>query len=146
QVIGRDVPGMGVKSELPLIEQHGFLKTHVFTPDGLRQVNDENRVEAGRFLALTTCSNCHSLSDTGMRPLAGYFGLDPTEPGAIRAMADYLQAALSTGNTIYMPQIPLNDEEALALATFIGTLKGLPPQTTLVKASGPDTLPMRAKE
>ncbi|MDV7402630.1 hypothetical protein RZS08_65010, partial [Arthrospira platensis SPKY1] len=75
-------------------------------------MDDVNRVEAGRFLALTTCSNCHSLSDTGMRPLAGYFGLDPKEPGVIQEMADYLQAALSTGNTIYMPQIPLNDEEA----------------------------------
>jgi cytochrome c len=37
---------------------------------------------------------------------------------------DYLKAALSTGNTLYMPQIPLKDDEALALATFIATLHG----------------------
>jgi hypothetical protein len=32
QVIGRDVPGMGVKSEIPLLEAHGFMKTQVFIP------------------------------------------------------------------------------------------------------------------
>jgi cytochrome c553 len=143
QVIGRDVPGVGVRSEVPTLEAHGFLKTHVFTPPGLRTVHDGNRVQAGHFLALTTCSNCHSLSNTGMRPLAQYFGLDPQAPGAIQEMATYLQASVSTGNTLYMPLIPLNDEEALALATYISTLKGQAPATTLVQAQ---TAPALAQE
>jgi len=119
QVIGRDVPGMGVKSEIPVIEAHGFLATHVFVPDSLRQITDDNRVEAGRVLALTTCSNCHSLSPTGMRPLRNYF----TGPHTEADVAEYLQAALSGGNTLYMPQIPFNDDEARALAAFILTLQ-----------------------
>jgi mono/diheme cytochrome c family protein len=119
---------------VPTLEAHGFLKTHVFTPPGLRTVHDGNRAQAGHFLALTTCSNCHSLSNTGMRPLTQYFGLDPQAPGAIQEMATYLQASVSTGNTLYMPLIPLNDEEALALATYIATLKGQAPATTLVQA------------
>lgn len=117
QVVGADVPGMGVKSEILRIEAHGFLKTHVFMPEHLRTVTDANRVEAGRALALATCSNCHSLSATGMRPLRNYFAGTHTETD----VAVYLQAALAGGNTIYMPQIPLNDEEARALAAYILT-------------------------
>jgi len=118
QVIGRDVPGIGVKSDIPKIEAHGFMKTLVFVPEALRAINDGNRVEAGRLLALNTCSNCHSLSTTGMRPLRNYFSGSHTEA----EVAEYLQAALSGGNTLYMPQIPFNDEEARALASFILTL------------------------
>ena len=42
--------------------------------------------------------------------------------GTEAEVAEYLQAALSGGNTLYMPQIPLNDNEARALASFIVTL------------------------
>lgn len=115
QVVGRDVPGMGVKSEIPRIEAHGFLKTHVFLPDHLRVVTADNRLEVGRALALATCSNCHSLSPTGMRPLANYFVGRHSDADIVQ----YLRAALSGGNTLYMPQIPLNDAEAGALAAFI---------------------------
>lgn len=115
QVVGADVPAIGLRSEIPTIEAHGFLKTHVFVPSALRTITDANRVEAGRVLALTACANCHSLSDTGMRPLGRYFAGSHSE-GEI---AEYLQAALSGGNTVYMPQIPLNDEEARALAAWI---------------------------
>jgi mono/diheme cytochrome c family protein len=118
QVVGRDVPGMGVKSEIPTIEAHGFMKALVFVPEALRAIDDGNRVEVGRLLALNTCSNCHSLSSTGIRPLRNYFTGTHTEA----EVAEYLQAALSGGNTLYMPQIPFNDDEARALASFIVTL------------------------
>ena len=118
QVIARDVPGLGIKSEIPLIERQGFLPSQVFVPDHLRSVNPHNALEAGRSLALTTCSNCHSLSPTGMRPLANYFGGN-TDVAEVKT---YLQGALGTGNTIYMPHIPLNDAEADALARFIVSL------------------------
>jgi mono/diheme cytochrome c family protein len=79
-------------------------------------------------LALTTCSNCHSLSNTGIRPLKNYF----TPDNSVSDTAAYLQAALSTGNTLYMPQIPLKDDEALALATYIATLQSPPRPVTAV--------------
>ena len=106
------------------------MKTLVFVPEALRTINDGNRVEAGRLLALNTCSNCHSLSATGMRPLRNYFPGDHTEAD----VAEYLQAALSGGNTLYMPQIPFNDEEAHALASFILTLQ---PAATTATAQAP---------
>jgi hypothetical protein len=118
QVIARDVPGLGIASEIPVIERQGFLPSQVFVPDHLRQVTAHNAVEAGRSLALTTCSNCHSLSPTGMRPLVNYFGGN-TDVAMVKI---YLQGALGTGNTIYMPHIPLNDAEAYALARFIVSL------------------------
>jgi cytochrome c553 len=136
QVIGRDVPGMGIKSEIPNIEAYGFMKTQVFMPDKLRTITDSNRLEAGRVLALSTCSNCHSMSSSGMRPLKNYF----TASSSAQDIAEYLQAALSSGNTLYMPQIPLKDDEALALATYISSLNGVPPvQTALIAPAGAPT-------
>lgn len=124
QVVGRNVPGMGVKSEIPQIETHGFLKGMVFLPAQLREINPANEVEVGHALALTTCSNCHSLSKTGMRPLSNYFKGQHSK----EEIASYLQAALSSGNTLYMPQIPLNNKEAAALAAYIQTItKGVQP-------------------
>ena len=120
QVIGRDVPGRGIQSEIPLIEERGFLQTLVFLPEALRQVTPDNAVEAGRVLALTTCSNCHSLSPTGMRPLRDYFPADVDQD----AIVDYLHAGLASGNTLYMPQIPFTDDEAFALASYLATLSG----------------------
>jgi hypothetical protein len=122
QVIARDVPGLDIKSEIPLLEKKGFMQTQIFVPDRLRQVTPHNALEAGRSLAMTTCSNCHSLSSTGMRPLANYFG-GTTDVAMVKT---YLQGALGTGNTIYMPHIPLNDDEAYALARFIVSLNPSP--------------------
>jgi len=51
--------------------------------------------------------------------LANYFGDDSSESD----IAAYLRAALSSGTTLYMPQIPLQQDEALALASFIRQLK-----------------------
>jgi mono/diheme cytochrome c family protein len=124
---------MGVKSEIPVLEKHGWLKAHPFVPAALRTVDETNRVEAGRAIALAACSNCHSLSATGMRPLARYFSPKATEA----EIATYLQAALAGGNTLYMPQIPLPDDEARALAAWIRTeaLAGAPAKTATAAAS-----------
>ncbi len=118
QVIARDVPGMGIKSEIPLLEEHGWLKTHAFMPDELRVVTPQNAARVGEALAVTMCSNCHSLSETGIRPMKNYLGGNTD----IAAIKTYLLAALSTGNTIYMPKMPMKDEEAEALAVYLATL------------------------
>ncbi len=118
QVIGRDVPGMGIRSEIPVIQAHGLLKTHVFLPEELREVNSENAARVGRAIALSMCANCHSVTDTGMRPLRNYLG-GHTDVARIKT---YLKGALTTGNTLYMPLIPLTDEEAEALAVYMASL------------------------
>ncbi len=128
QIIARDVPGLGIKSELPLLEDKGVLKTHIFIPDRLRIVTPENKVEVGQTLALVLCSNCHSLTTTGMRPIASYFGGNTDE----MAIKGYLLGALSTGNTLYMPQIPLKEDEADALAAYLASLNK--PQSAVAMA------------
>ncbi len=131
QIIARDVPGLGIKSELPLLEDKGVLKTHIFIPDRLRTVTANNKVEVGQTLALVLCSNCHSLTTTGMRPIARYFGGNTDEA----AIKDYLLGALSTGNTLYMPQIPLKEDEADALAAYLVSLSDVKPAVAMAKES-----------
>lgn len=118
QVVSRDVPGLGVRSELPLLEAKGFLAAHPFIPASLRTIHDGNRLEAGRVLALVACSNCHTFERTGMRPLGNYLG--GTQD--VSALAGHLQATVGTGHVLYMPHIPLSDVEARALATYLVTL------------------------
>ncbi|MEW5838171.1 MAG: cytochrome ubiquinol oxidase subunit I [Pseudomonadota bacterium] len=118
QLIARDVPGMNIKSEIPVVEEHGLLKTQVFMPDHLKTVTADNILQVGQALTTQMCSNCHSLSKTGIRPIGRYIG-DNTDIPAIKT---YLQAALSTGNTLYMPRIPLKDDEAEAIAVYLSYL------------------------
>ncbi|MEW6679383.1 MAG: cytochrome c, partial [Pseudomonadota bacterium] len=118
QVIARDVPGMGIKGEIPVIEQHGLLKTQVFLPAELRSVTPQNAARVGEALAMAMCANCHSLSSTGIRPIGRYLGGNTDIP----AIKTYLKAALTTGNTMYMPKIPLKDDEAEALAVYLASL------------------------
>ncbi|MGM0516746.1 MAG: c-type cytochrome [Pseudomonadota bacterium] len=118
QVISHDVPGMGVTSEIPTLEKVGFTQAHIFWPETQREINRDNAAEVGRTLAITACSNCHSLSDTGIRPLKNYF----PKKADIEGIKTYLLGALATGNTMYMPQIPLKQDEAEALAVYIAGL------------------------
>lgn len=118
QVIARDVPGLGIHSEIPTLEKVGILKAHPFIPDNLRTVTADNKLQVGQTIALVYCTNCHSLTNTGIRPMANYFGGN-TDVADIKA---YLLGALATGNTLYMPQMPLKDDEAEALATYLATL------------------------
>lgn len=129
QVIAHDVPGLGIKSEIPLLEEKGFLKTHIFLPDSLRTVTDDNQIQVGHALAMTACSNCHSLTSSGIRPLAKYFGGNTDT----QALKTYLLGVLATGNTLYMPKIPLTDAEAQALATYIASLANPASATAAVK-------------
>jgi len=115
QVIARDVPGMDIKSQLPMIEEKGILQVHPFTPAHLRTVNDGNKIQAGEFIAMTYCSNCHSASETGIRPLHRYFPENVSQ----ERMVKYVKGVLTTGNIAYMPKMPLKDDEAEALAAFL---------------------------
>lgn len=118
QVIGRDVPALGIKSEIPLLKEKGVLATHPFVPEHLRSVTPENELEAGRVLALTMCSNCHSLTSTGMRPMERFFPANADK----RFIADYLGAGLFRGHTVYMPPVPLPEKERDAMAAYLETI------------------------
>jgi len=69
QIIGRDIPAEGVASEVSAINEKGILKTAAFVPEGLREVDESNLVEAGRMVALIECSSCHVMGERGLRPM-----------------------------------------------------------------------------
>lgn len=117
QVIGRDVPAVGLKSEIPHLQAHGMLASHPFVPERLRRVTPENRAEAGRTLAMIYCSNCHNLGHTGIRPMKKL-----TEGMDEAAFSGYITGALASGSVAHMPHMPMSDVEAGALAHYLITV------------------------
>ncbi|MEA1988974.1 MAG: cytochrome c [Pseudomonadota bacterium] len=115
QIIGRDVPGMGIESQLPTIEKVGILKAHPFTPEHLKTVNAGNKIQAGEYITMVYCSNCHSPSETGIRPLHRYFpdGMDQAR------MEKFVKGVLTTGNIAYMPKMPMLDSEVRAISAYL---------------------------
>lgn len=116
QIIARDVPGKGIKSEVEVIAQHGLLKLHPFVPDRLRVITDENRLEVGALLAKIACSNCHALE-----PGAPLRNIPDKLHRATDAdlIAAYLAGPLRHGSVPYMPKIDLPDNEINALAAYL---------------------------
>jgi cytochrome c553 len=116
-MIGRDVPGKKIKSEIPLLEQKGLLKTNPWIPERLKNITAENKLEVGKLLVRISCSNCHSLEKTGkyrpLIPLAGPMG----EEG----IKNYMKTVIGTGSSPYMPKIALPDEEYDAMASYIAS-------------------------
>jgi len=118
QIISRDVPGKGIKSELPIIAEKGLLKVNPFIPDNLRTITAENKLQVGKLLTKMSCSNCHSLEITGVyRPLRDRLkGMDKE---AIKSIL----YAIGSGGMPYMPTLKLPDDEYDAIAEYIASLK-----------------------
>lgn len=137
QIIGRDVPGLGIKNEVPLLAEKGLLASHPFTPDNLRTVTKDNELEAGRFIALSMCVSCHSLTSTGIRPMKNQFPENTTAESIYR----YLGAGLFRGHTSYMPPAPLPEDERQALAKFLHRAITSKDPSSLVRTGSDGTTP-----
>jgi cytochrome c553 len=118
QIISRDVPGKNIKSELPIIAQKGLLQVNPFVPDNLKIITEENKLQAGELLTKMSCSNCHSLENTGKyRPLKDRLvGMDKEGIKAILY-------AIGSGGMPYMPTLLLPEHEYDAIAEYIASLK-----------------------
>jgi cytochrome c553 len=117
QIIARDVPGKGIKSEVDIVATNGLLKVNPWIPERLRTITPENQLEAGELLAKLACSNCHSLEKVGLyRPLIARFrGQDE------QMIESFLRDVLAQGAIPYMPKIKLPDDETKAMAAWIAT-------------------------
>ncbi len=114
QIIGHDIPSKGVKSEIERINEKGILKISPFVPQGLRDINDKNRLQSGRVIALIECSSCHTLDEKGLRPLPEMVkrrGLREVETaeGFLHALSEFP----------YMPPFVGTPAEKNALATYL---------------------------
>ncbi|MBU1216032.1 c-type cytochrome [bacterium] len=117
QIIGRDVPGKEIKSEVELIAAKGLLTVNPWIPDHLRTITPENKLEVGKLLTRIACSNCHSLEKDGLyRPLIKLAG-----PMGEEGIREYMKNVIGTGSSPYMPKIALPDEEYDAIAAYIAS-------------------------
>jgi hypothetical protein len=118
QIISRDVPGKGIKSELPIIAQKGLLQVNPFVPQNLKVITEENKLAAGELLTRMSCSNCHSLENTGVyRPLKQRLG------GMDKEGIKSVLHAMGEGAFPYMPTLKLPEHEYDAIAEYIASLK-----------------------
>ncbi|MFI5347705.1 MAG: cytochrome ubiquinol oxidase subunit I [Elusimicrobiota bacterium] len=114
QLIGGALPAKGIASELDQINAKGILSVAPFVPEELRTVTPANRLNAGRMVALIECSACHTLDQTGLRPL----------PARVRRLGaagtDEMAAVLDAlGSMPYMPPFAGTDAEKRALADYL---------------------------
>lgn len=118
QVIARDVPAKGIKSEIDTINQKGFLKVNAFVPEGLKKITPENEIMAGKAIAMLQCSSCHNITgSTGLRPFGQKFaGMTDKE-----AVYGFLSAYLRNPPP-YMPHFVGTEEELRALSAYIADL------------------------
>jgi mono/diheme cytochrome c family protein len=119
QIISRDVPGKGVKSEVEVIAAKGLLAVDPWVPERLRTITPENKLEVGEYLTKRACSNCHSLEKGGSyRPMVALFTqANMTNAASVKS---YMQI-IGTGAIPYMPKIALPDEEYDAMAEWVAT-------------------------
>jgi len=117
QIIGRDVAGKHIKSEMNIIAEKGLLTVSPFIPERLRTITPENQLEAGKLIAKLACSNCHALEKgAAYRPLPDRF------PGQdAQTIEIVLTDVIATGTFSYMPPIKLPEHETKALAAWLAT-------------------------
>jgi mono/diheme cytochrome c family protein len=117
QIIVKDVPAKGVRAEVAMINEKGILKVAPFVPDGLREINEGNQMQAGRMIALIECSSCHTLNEKGLRAMPqmirrlGFKEAEAAE-GFLDAMGIYP----------YKPSFVGTSAEKKALATYLVSL------------------------
>ena len=119
QIVARDVPAKGIKSEVPLIDQKGLLKLNAFVPEGLKNITPQNQIMAGKTVAVLACSGCHNVTgSTGLRPFGQKFA-GMTDPNAVYS---FLTSYLRDNHPPYMPKLVGTDEEIRALSAYIADM------------------------
>jgi hypothetical protein len=117
QIIGTALPAKGVTSEGDRINEKGILNVDPFVPDDIREINDTNRLRAGKMIALIECSTCHTLNDTGLRPLPQMVKrLNLNDAGAAEGLLGGLNGFP------YMPPFHGTAAEKKALAVYLVSL------------------------
>ena len=115
QVIAKDIPAKGVKSEVEELNKKGFLSKLYYLPEKFRKVTEENKIEVGRVLVAHQCAGCHSINRNGViRPLAKL--LSGMEADEIKDVLD------SLGDYSYMPPFIGTEKEKEAAAAYLATI------------------------
>ena len=120
QIIARDVPAKGIKSEVDIINEKGFLQVNAFVPEGLKTITPENKIMAGKAIAILQCSGCHNVTGaSGLRPFAKKFEGMTSEDAIYGFLSNYLTPQ---NHPPYMPYFVGKDEELRALSAYIADM------------------------
>ncbi len=119
QIVAKDVPAKGIKSEIHTIDQRGLLQVNPFVPEGLKHINEQNKIMAGKTVAVLQCSGCHNVTgSTGLRPFGKKFeGM--TDENTVYA---FLTSYLRDNHPPYMPKLVGTDQEIRALSAYIADM------------------------
>ncbi|NVB42779.1 cytochrome c [Pseudenhygromyxa sp. WMMC2535] len=107
------------KDDYPLLQRDGLLTHATYT--SVREITDDNEVEAGREVFKIACTRCHTADGVnGMRTLLVdmYGDEQPWDAGAIDAYVGSMHAARP-----FMPPFPGSPKEQAALAAYLVTLQ-----------------------
>ncbi|MCI4458667.1 MAG: cytochrome ubiquinol oxidase subunit I [Thermocrinis sp.] len=119
QIIARDVPAKGIQSQVPIIDQKGLLTLNPFVPEGLKKINPQNEIMAGKTIAILECSGCHNVTGSvGLRPFGQKFA-GMTDRNVVYS---FLTSYLRNNHPPYMPKLTGTDEEVRALSAYIAYL------------------------
>lgn len=120
QIIARDVPAKGIKVETETIKEKGLLQLNPFVPEGLRTITPENKIMAGKAIAILQCSGCHNVTgSSGLRPFGQKFAGMTSEDTVYNFLANYLTPQ---NHPPYMPYFVGKDEELRALSAYIADM------------------------
>ncbi|MDM7267067.1 MAG: cytochrome ubiquinol oxidase subunit I [Aquificaceae bacterium] len=120
QIIARDVPAKDIKAETETIKEKGLLQLNPFVPEGLRTITPENKIMAGKAIAILQCSGCHNVTgSSGLRTFGQKFAGMTSEDTVYNFLANYLTPQ---NHPPYMPYFVGKDEELRALSAYIADM------------------------
>ncbi len=124
QIIGKAIPAKAVAAEANVINEKGILKVAPFVPEGLKEVNDANALQAGKMIARIECLSCHTLNERGLRPMPQMvkrleFKKEVEKAKEVEEIEAFLDGL---GGYPYMPPFMGTPAEKMALATYLDSL------------------------
>lgn len=128
------------EEDYPLFQRDGILKYATYT--SITEINDDNRLIAGRDVFMNTCSRCHTAK--GINSITYVFERmygfgKPLDEGS---MAAYIPN-MHHGRT-YMPPFPGNEAELQALVKYIKHLQQTGESLEGVQTTGIDVNPLHS--
>lgn len=123
------------KQDYALLQKDGILKHAVYVK--YKEVNNDNKVEAGRDIFMLTCSRCHTTN--GINNVTEKFELMYGAKGtALSNKTDAMTTYITNMHNAryFMPPFPGNEQEAKALVAYIQHLQTQPGDVKPAQSNG----------
>lgn len=123
------------KQDYALLQKDGILKHAVYVK--YKEVNNDNKIEAGRDIFMLTCSRCHTTN--GINNVTEKFELMYGAKGtALSTKTDAMTTYITNMHNAryFMPPFPGNEQEAKALVAYIQHLQTQPGDVKPAQTNG----------